>query len=84
MIMSKKYFVIEITNWSHGKGYTIAKEKMFDNLQDASEILVALSKLQSLNSGGCDKTYQIQEVSHMVLNDEPLILTKDMEVVENV
>ncbi len=57
---------------------------MFDNLQDASEILVALSKLQSLNSGGCDKTYQIQEVSHMVLNDEPLILTKDMEVVENV
>tara|TARA_R100000935_G_C2684117_1_gene103889 strand:+ start:88 stop:363 length:276 start_codon:yes stop_codon:yes gene_type:complete len=79
--MDNKYFIIEITKWSYGNGYTIAKDKMFDNLSDASKFCVALENIQSLNKNGCDKIYHIQKVDKSIYTDEkPLLLTKEMEL----
>ena len=77
--MNKKYFVIEKNKYSypdeHFK-YSIMKSKLFD-LKTATKMLVAYEQLNDDK----DKSFYIQNVDlFMGNNEEPLLLTEDMEV----
>ena len=80
--MDNKYFIIERIKWSYGDKYEISKGKMFNNLTDATRFLVALETVHSEEKNGIEKTFHLQEVSEMffTLNEEPLLLTKEMEI----
>jgi len=74
-----KYFVIEKNKYSypdeHFK-YSIMKSKLF-NLKTATKMLVAYEQLNDDK----DKSFYIQNVDlFMGNNEEPLLLTKEMEV----
>tara|TARA_R110000822_G_scaffold43612_1_gene117636 strand:+ start:63 stop:320 length:258 start_codon:yes stop_codon:yes gene_type:complete len=80
--MNNKYFIIERVQWSYGDKYEISKGKMFDNLKDATRFLVALETVHSEEKNGVEKTFHLQEVDSAFfnVNEEPLLLTEDMEV----
>ena len=80
--MNNKYFIIERVQWSYGDKYEISKGKRFDNLKDATRFLVALETVHSEEKNGVEKTFHLQEVDSTFfnVNEEPLLLTKDMEV----
>jgi len=76
---TQKYFVIEKNKYSypdeHFK-YSIMKSKLFD-LKTATKMLVAYEQLNDDK----DKSFYIQNVDLLMgSNEEPLLLTKDMEV----
>ena len=76
---TEKYFVIEKNKYSypdeHFK-YSIMKSKSFD-LKTATRMLVAYEQLNDDK----DKSFYIQNVDlFMGNNEEPLLLTEDMEV----
>ena len=77
--MNKKYFVIEKNKYSypdeHFK-YSIMKSKSFD-LKTATRMLVAYEQLNDDK----DKSFYLQNVDLiMEKSEEPLLLTKEMEV----
>ena len=77
--MNKKYFVIEKNKYSypdeHFK-YSIMKSKSF-NLKTATRMLVAYEQLNDDK----DKSFYLQNVDLLMgSNEEPLLLTEDMEV----
>ena len=80
--MDNKYFIIERVKWSYGDKYEISKGKMFNNLTDATRFLVALETVHSEEKNGVEKTFHLQEVDSTFfnVNEEPLLLTEDMEV----
>ena len=74
-----KYFVIEKNKYSYPDEYfkySIMKSKLFD-LKTATKMLVAYEQLNDDK----DKSFYIQNVDlFMGNNEEPLLLTKEMEV----
>ena len=77
--MNKKYFVIEKNKYTypdkHFK-YNIMKSKSFD-LKTATRMLVAYEQLNDDK----DKSFYLQNVDLiMEKSEEPLLLTKEMEV----
>ena len=74
-----KYFVIEKTKYSYPNEnfkYNIMKDIDFD-LITASKMLVAYEQLNDNEN----KTYHLQSVDLSAsIDEEPLLLTKDMEV----
>ena len=76
---TQKYFVIEKNKYSypdeHFK-YSIMKSKSF-NLKTATRMLVAYEQLNDDK----DKSFYLQNVDLLMgSNEEPLLLTKEMEV----
>ena len=73
---NKKFFIIEKAKYEHiNDTYSIHKDKMYD-LTTAVRIMLALD---TLNEDRERTSYHLQEVSFSVVQ-EPLVLTKDMEV----
>ena len=77
--MNKKYFVIEKNKYSypdeHFK-YSIMKSKSFD-LKTATTMLVAYEQLNDDKN----KSFYLQNVDLIMgNNEEPLLLTKEMEM----
>ncbi len=76
---TEKYFVIEKNKYSYPDEYfkySIMKSKLFD-LKTATKMLVAYEQLNDDK----DKSFYIQNVDlFMGNNEEPLLLTKEMEV----
>jgi hypothetical protein len=74
----KKFFIIEKAKYEHIKDtYSVHKEHMYD-LTTAVRIMLALD---TLNEDRKRISYHLQEVSFSVVQ-EPLVLTKEMEVKE--
>ena len=77
--MNKKYFVIEKNKYSYPDEYfkySIMKSKSFD-LKTATRMLVAYEQLNDDK----DKSFYLQNVDLLMgSNEEPLLLTKEMEV----
>ena len=77
--MNKKYFVIEKNKYSYPNEhfkYSIMKSKSFD-LKTATRMLVAYEQLNDDK----DKSFYLQNVDLiMEKSEEPLLLTKEMEV----
>ncbi len=74
----KKFFIIEKCKYEHiDDTYNIHKDKMYD-LTTAVRIMLALDTLNENKQ----TSYHLQEVSFSEVQ-EPLILTKDMEVKED-
>ena len=72
----KKFFIIERCKYEHIKDtYSIHKDRMYD-LTTAVRIMLALD---TLNEDRKRISYHLQEISFSVVQ-EPLVLTKDMEV----
>ena len=76
-MIDQKYFIIEKEIFLGTPKYSIHKSKMYD-LTKATRILVALD---TLNEDRKRISYHLQEVSFSVVQ-EPLVLTKEMEVKE--
>ena len=76
-MIDQKYFIIEKEIFLGTPKYSIHKSKMYD-LTKATRILVALD---TLNEDRERTSYHLQEVSFSVVQ-EPLVLTKEMEVKE--
>ena len=76
---TKKYFVIEKNKYSYPNEhfkYSIMKNKSF-NLKTATTMLVAYEQLNDDK----DKSFYLQNVDMIMGNNEqPLVLTKEMEV----
>ena len=76
---TQKYFVIEKNKYSYPDEYfkySIMKSKLFD-LKSATKMLVAYDQLND----DTDNSFYIQNVDlFMGNNEEPLLLTKEMEV----
>ena len=76
---TKKYFVIEKNKYSYPNEhfkYSIMKSKLF-NLKTATTMLVAYEQLNDDK----DKSFYLQNVDMIMGNNEqPLVLTKEMEV----
>ena len=78
MDKDKKFFIIEKAKYEHiDDTYDIHKNKMYD-LTTAVRIMLALD---TLNEDRKRISYHLQEISFSVVQ-EPLVLTKDMEVKE--
>ena len=74
----KKFFIIEKAKYEHIKDtYSVHKEHMYD-LTTAVRIMLALD---TLNEDRKRISYHLQEVLFSVVQ-EPLVLTKEMEVKE--
>ncbi len=74
----KKFFIIKKENYSWATNYRIHDTTMYD-LTTAVKKLLALD---TLNEDTKQISYHLQEVSFSEVQ-EPLILTKDMEVKED-
>ena len=75
---NKKYFIIEWCKYTHSADtYTIYEGEMYD-LTTATRKLLALD---TLNEDRKRISYHLQEISFSAVQ-EPLVLTKDMEVKE--
>ena len=74
----KTFFIIKKESYSWGTSYNIHDRKMY-NLTTAVKKLLALD---TLNEDKERTSYHLQEVSFSEVQ-EPLILTKDMEVKED-
>ena len=76
---TEKYFVIEKNKYSYPNEhfkYSIMKSKLF-NLKTATTMLVAYEQLNDDK----DKSFYLQNVDMIMGNNEqPLVLTKEMEV----
>ena len=78
MDKNKKFFIIEKENFYNKPTYRIHSRDMYD-------LTTAIRKLLALDTLNEDKertSYHLQEVSFSEVQ-EPLILTKDMEVKED-
>jgi hypothetical protein len=77
--MDKKYLVIKSTKWNFKNfvQYTVVSDKAYP-LNKACDILVA-SKTMNEND---NTTFHLQEIS-FTETDKPLVLTEEMEIVEN-
>ena len=78
MDKNKKFFIIEKENFYNKPTYRIHDRTMYD-------LTIAIRKLLALDTLNEDKertSYHLQEVSFSEVQ-EPLILTKDMEVKED-
>ena len=73
----KQFFIIEKYKSEYSERYTIHSDKMYD-LTTAVKKLLALD---TLNEDRERTSYHLQEVSFKLV-EEPLVLTKDMEVKE--
>ena len=73
----KKYFIIEKYVGYQTERYNIHNQKMYD-VETAMRKLLALD---TLNEDRERTSYHLQEVNFSMV-DEPLVLTKDMEVKE--
>ena len=77
-INEKMFFIVEKIKYSHSKDtYTIHDSTMYD-LTTAVKKLLALD---TLNEDRERTSYHLQEVSFKIV-EEPLVLTKEMEVKE--
>ena len=76
-VKDKKFFVIEKEKFLDSINYRIYDRKMYD-LTTAVRIMLALD---TLNEDRKRISYHLQEVSFSVVQ-EPLVLTKEMEVKE--
>ena len=76
---NKKYLVIKATKWNFKDfgQYTVVSDKAYP-LNKACDILVA-SKTMNEND---NTTFHLQEIS-FTETDKPLVLTEEMEIVEN-
>ena len=72
---NRKFFIIKKTKFLGNYRYEIRSDKMYD-LTKAMKIMLALD---TLNEDRERTSYHLQEVSFSVVQ-EPLVLTKDMEV----
>ena len=73
----KKFFIIEKEKFLDSFTYSIHKSKMYD-------LTTAIKKMLALDTLNEDRkriSYHLQEISFSVVQ-EPLVLTKDMEVKE--
>ena len=78
-MIEKKFFIIERTKYSYVKDrYTIHDDTMYDLTTAVRKMLA----LDTLNEDRERTSYHLQEVSFSEVQ-EPLILTKDMEVKED-
>ena len=77
--MDKKYLVIKSTKWNFKNfvQYTVVSDKAYP-LNKACDILV-VSKTMNEND---NTTFHLQEIS-FTETDKPLVLTEEMEIVEN-
>ena len=78
MDTNKKFFIVEKWKTDYNERYTIHSDKMYD-LTTAVRKLLALD---TLNEDRKNTSYHLQEVNFSMV-DEPLVLTKDMEVKED-
>ena len=76
-IKDKKFFIIEKEKFLNSFTYSVHKNKMYD-LTTAVRKLLALD---TLNEDRENNSYHLQEVSFSEVQ-EPLVLTKEMEVKE--
>ena len=74
--MDKKYLVIKATKWNFQNSiqYTVVSDKAYP-LNKACDIIVASETMNENKS----TTFHLQEIN-FVETDKPLVLTKDMEV----
>ena len=74
---NKKFFIIKKLKWSWGTQYFVHDNNMYDLTTSVRKLLA----LDTLNEDKETTSYHLQEVSFSEVQ-EPLVLTKDMEVKE--
>ena len=74
----KMFFIIKKHKWSWGTQYFVHDHKMYDLTNSVRKLLA----LDTLNEDKATTSYHLQEVSFSEVQ-EPLVLTRDMEVKED-